>query len=312
MSLRVLLADESSTIKKVMQLALQDFNVEVKAVPVGLDVLDVCRDFAPDIVFADVLLAKRNGYEVASEVKSSPEFKHIPVVLMWSGFMELDETKAKLCKADRRLEKPFDADALRGLIRDLVPRTNENLISQFLSFPNMPEIEEKPDALKVEPQALPLVEMELDEPEDFQSVPLPKTVERAPDLRTQERPPQDKSDKDAWARQDLTKFKIPLEIDDLTQDYENSGVELSNTSINISSHSSSSALEEISLHDFEQIKPGTALPSMTTVSHERAEQIIREQAREVLENIAWKIIPDLAERIIREELKKLMKDAERI
>jgi len=50
MALRVLLADESSTIKKVMQLALSDFAVEVRSVPVGFDVLPVAQNFKPDIV----------------------------------------------------------------------------------------------------------------------------------------------------------------------------------------------------------------------------------------------------------------------
>src|SRR6185312_2698865 len=98
----------------VMQLALSDFAVEVKSVPVGLDVLAVTKTFNPDIVFADVLLTKRSGYEVCMDLKSDPATTHIPVVLMWSGFMEIDEEKATSCRADRRLEKPFDADHLRS------------------------------------------------------------------------------------------------------------------------------------------------------------------------------------------------------
>ena len=68
MALRVLLADESSTIKKVMQLALQDFGVEVKSVPIGLDVSQAAKSFRPDIIFADVLLAKKSGYDVSAEL----------------------------------------------------------------------------------------------------------------------------------------------------------------------------------------------------------------------------------------------------
>ena len=64
MALRVLLADESNTIKKVMELSLQDFAVEVKAVNMGVDVLEVARNFKADIIFADVLLPKVSGYEV--------------------------------------------------------------------------------------------------------------------------------------------------------------------------------------------------------------------------------------------------------
>ncbi len=141
MALRVLLADESSTIKKVMQLALQDFGVEVKAVPIGVDVVSVAKTFKPDIIFADVLLAKMTGYEVSRATKTDPVLKNIPVVLMWSSFMELDETKARDSKADRRLEKPFDAEHLRNLVSSLVQKTESNPVSSFLNFPNMPEME---------------------------------------------------------------------------------------------------------------------------------------------------------------------------
>ena len=91
MALRVLLADESSTIKKVISLALQDFAVEVKVVHSGVDVVEVAKQFGPDIIFADVLLQKKNGYEVCFDVKADPLLNKIPVVLMWSSFMDLDE-----------------------------------------------------------------------------------------------------------------------------------------------------------------------------------------------------------------------------
>jgi len=411
MSLRVLLADESSTIKKVMQLALQDFNVEVKAVPVGLDVLEVTRAFQPDLIFADVLLSKRNGYEVSAELKADAELSSIPIILMWSGFMELDETKAQNSRADRRLEKPFDADTLRNMVRDLVPKTQTNIISQYLSFPNLPEIEERPpvtipqpvaqqvappappqpppptqavnkaqfpayDSLPKIPQAPsappippaqqarpqpmapppplptphspskpPPPAFEMDEPEDFQNVPLPKLPERAPGLAARQAS-EERSEPESWAQQDLAKFKISISEEDLLPDYDYGGKDLTRSSIAISS-----GIEDISIEDFAKssaplsvdlaankalgnpghpppsgppeslvqsahnlgaVLPGTNLPSMTSISHERMEQILREQVREVLEGIAWKVLPDLAERIIKEEIQKLIKDSERI
>lgn len=147
MALRVLLADESSTIKRVMQLALQDFGVEVKSVPVGLDVLAVTKTFKPDIVFADVLLAKRNGYDVCLELKSDGDTRHIPVILMWSGFMEVDEARIAQAHPDGRLEKPFDSETLRNLVQQMVPKTQSNPVSSFLQFPKMPEFtDERPKA----------------------------------------------------------------------------------------------------------------------------------------------------------------------
>lgn len=135
MALRVLLADESTTIKKVMQLALQDFAVEVKAVHAGVDVVEVARSFQPDIVFADVLLQKKNGYEVCTDLKQDPTLRTIPVVLMWSSFMDLDEKLAVQANADSRLEKPFDVESLRKMVLELVPKTRSQRLAHFLNFP---------------------------------------------------------------------------------------------------------------------------------------------------------------------------------
>ncbi len=136
MSLRVLLADESDTIKKVFQLSLQDYKPEIKSVQSGLDVADVAQSFKPDIIFADVLLQKKNGYDVCLEIKQNSELYTIPVVLMWSSFMELDQAQYKKSLANDQLEKPFDADHLREMIKRLAPKTSQsNPISSFLQFP---------------------------------------------------------------------------------------------------------------------------------------------------------------------------------
>lgn len=142
MALRVLLADESSTIKKVFQLALQDYAVEVKSVNVGIDVLPVAQKYQPDVIFADVLLQKQSGYEVCAEIKKDNQLGPTPVVLMWSGFMELDQDKFDASGAEGKLEKPFDVKALRHLVQSLVPKTKSQDISQFLQFPKMPEFVE--------------------------------------------------------------------------------------------------------------------------------------------------------------------------
>jgi len=141
MALRVLLADESATIKKVMQISLQDFAVEVRAVQMGVDVLQVAQQFKPDIIFVDILLQKKNGYEVSQELKKDPLTRAIPVVLMWSGFMEVDVAKLKASMADSQLEKPFDADGLRSLIQKFVPKTQSQRLAQHLEFPDVPKAE---------------------------------------------------------------------------------------------------------------------------------------------------------------------------
>lgn len=237
MALRVLLADESSTIKKVMQLALSDFAVEVKSVPVGLDVLQVAKSYKPDIVFADVLLTKRSGYEVCMDLKNDAETNPIPVVLMWSGFMDIDEVKARECQADRRLEKPFDADHLRSLVTDLVKKTNSNPIASFVTFPDMPDFDESAADEKTN-SGIPetsdsdagqnVYAMPEDRDSGYLNIPeLDSTDSNPLELHDEEfaavpltnPKAEDEHDEGGWAHQDLTKFKIQIPQESETGDF---------------------------------------------------------------------------------------------
>jgi two-component system, cell cycle response regulator len=168
MALRVLLADESATIKKVMQISLQDFAVEVRSVQVGLDVLQAAQQFKPDIIFADILLQKKNGYEVSQELKKQPATKSIPIVLMWSGFMEIDHAKLKSSLADSQLEKPFDSDTLRSLIHKLVPKTKTQDIGKYLDFPETPKIEATQTKTSARPPSVPSISKQEDITEELQ------------------------------------------------------------------------------------------------------------------------------------------------
>jgi CheY-like chemotaxis protein len=160
MALRVLLADDSSTIKKVIQLALQDFGVEVKAVPVGSDVESVARQFKPDLILADVLLAKKNGYEIAQDFKQKTEFNAIPIILMWSSFIAFDQDRFLQSKADDKIEKPFDAETLRQVVRKHVVKLQTNKIAPFLSF-DLPEFVENTAIPTKGPTPLPKIELPL-------------------------------------------------------------------------------------------------------------------------------------------------------
>lgn len=149
MSLRVLLADESDTIKKVFQLALQDLNAEVKSVHSGLDVIDVATSFKPNIIFADVLLQKKNGYDICLDIKQNSQLSAIPVVLMWSSFMELDQSQFKKSLANDQLEKPFDADLLREIVQKHTSALDNNPMAQFLNFPKTISTEEASTPISV-------------------------------------------------------------------------------------------------------------------------------------------------------------------
>ncbi len=135
MSLRVLLADKSVSIEKVFRAGLQDLGAEIKSVQNGLDVLKTAETYQPHIIFVDILMQKKNGYEITRELNQNQKTKDIPVVLMWSPFMELDQKEYQNCGAKAELEKPFEIEVMRQIFNSLVKESQNQNISEFLDFP---------------------------------------------------------------------------------------------------------------------------------------------------------------------------------
>lgn len=121
MSIKILLADESLSIKKAFQVALSGFDVEIKPFPTGADILSAVPVFKPHIIFIDVLLSDMTGYDVCRSLRASQITPSIPIILMWSGFMDFDLQKAQSSGCTDRLEKPFDGQNLRDLITKYLP-----------------------------------------------------------------------------------------------------------------------------------------------------------------------------------------------
>jgi len=306
MALRVLLADESSTIKKVFQLSLQDFAVDVCAVSLGLDVLPVSRQFKPDIIFCDVLLQKKSGYDVCAELKSDPQFKSVPVVLMWSSFMEVDEDKLQAARADGKLEKPFDVKDLRKVVHDLVPRTRSQRLSGFLSFPKMPDMVEAGTGAPV--QAGPTSEasnwnMESFDPiplavgpdsvEDFQEVPLPPPP-RGDQLGSMESE-EDEREATQWSTKPLGRFQVDVpegSDEELAVGIEEPEMTLAPPPARVDLNPPSPKIE-------------AAAPQLS-ISQAELQKLVNDQARAIIESVAWKVVPDLATQIIERELKRLL------
>ncbi len=82
MPYKLLLADDSVTIQRVIELTFADEDVQVVAVGDGKKAIASIQADRPDIVLADVGMPERDGYEVASFIKTSAELAHIPVLLL--------------------------------------------------------------------------------------------------------------------------------------------------------------------------------------------------------------------------------------
>lgn len=109
---KLLLADDSITIQKVVELVLADEGFEIKAVGNGADALTMLESFMPDVILADIEMPKMNGYQLCEKVKANPATRNVPVILLAGAFEPLDEELAKNVGADDFLIKPFESEDL--------------------------------------------------------------------------------------------------------------------------------------------------------------------------------------------------------
>ncbi len=112
MAHRLLLADDSITIQKVVELVLAEEDFEIKTASNGEDALALVGTFRPEIILADIEMPKMNGYQLCERVKQSPETAMIPVILLAGAFEPIDEELSRSVGADDSIIKPFESQEL--------------------------------------------------------------------------------------------------------------------------------------------------------------------------------------------------------
>lgn len=117
---KLLLADDSITIHKVVELILAGEGFEIKTMNNGEDALAAIPDFKPDIVLADVEMPRMNGYLLCEKIKQDSFYSKIPVLLLAGAFEPFDEESAKRVHADGFVIKPFDAQELINKIQEAI------------------------------------------------------------------------------------------------------------------------------------------------------------------------------------------------
>ncbi len=112
MAHKLLLADDSITIQKVVELILAEEDFEIKSASNGEDALAAIDSFGPDIVLADIEMPKINGYQLCEKMKQNPGTSGIPVILLAGAFEPIDEGLLRTVGADDFIIKPFESQEL--------------------------------------------------------------------------------------------------------------------------------------------------------------------------------------------------------
>ncbi|MFN0141656.1 MAG: PleD family two-component system response regulator [Pyrinomonadaceae bacterium] len=129
---KLLLADDSVTIRRVVEMTFAEENIEVFTASDGESAMLKFVETQPDIVLAHVGLPGTNGYQICEMIKQDETTRHIPVVLLVGSFEPFDESEALRVRADDRLTKPFaSVRDLSAKVRDLLghaPRPAEGAV----------------------------------------------------------------------------------------------------------------------------------------------------------------------------------------
>lgn len=150
---KLLLADDSITIQKVVNLTFADEGIEVISVGDGDSAMEKFNEFLPDLVMADVNMPGLNGYEICQIIKQNDDTRTIPVILLVGSFEPFDEAEASRVGADDFLTKPFQS------IRQLVNKVND-LLSRDASVSeveqsepeNVPQVDTFAETLAIDNQ----------------------------------------------------------------------------------------------------------------------------------------------------------------
>jgi CheY-like chemotaxis protein len=117
---RLLLADDSITIQKVVAIIFANEEFELTVVDNGNAALEKAREIKPDVMLVDALMPGRTGYEVCAELRRDPKLSAVPILLLIGAFEPLDEGKAKECGADDTISKPFESQQLIDKVKQLM------------------------------------------------------------------------------------------------------------------------------------------------------------------------------------------------
>ena len=120
MGKKILLADDSITIQKVIELTFSDEDFEVVTVGNGRLAIERVQEVRPDLVLCDIIMPEKDGYEVCDFIKKNPALSHIPVLLLTGAFEPFDQERAARVGCDGFLAKPFEPQTLIAKVKDLL------------------------------------------------------------------------------------------------------------------------------------------------------------------------------------------------
>ncbi|MCK9505219.1 MAG: twitching motility response regulator PilG [Porticoccaceae bacterium] len=120
--LKVMVVDDSNTIRKTAETLLSKAGCQVITATDGFDSLAKIADHRPDVIFVDIMMPRLDGYQTCALVKNNKEYRSIPVIMLSSKDGLFDKAKGRIVGADDYLTKPFSKNELFEALEKYAPR----------------------------------------------------------------------------------------------------------------------------------------------------------------------------------------------
>ena len=111
-AIRVLVIDDSNTIRRSAEIFLKQGGCEVVLAEDGFDALAKVSDHRPDLIFCDILMPRLDGYQTCAIIKRNPKFSGVPVIMLSSKDGLFDKARGRMVGSEDYLTKPFTKDQL--------------------------------------------------------------------------------------------------------------------------------------------------------------------------------------------------------
>jgi len=355
MPVKILLADKSITIQKVVEMLFSGREYEVTCVSDGETALSDAVRVVPDVVLADVDLPRIDGYSFATRLKQTPALAQTPVILMMSRDDVYDEAKGRQAGIVGFIAKPFESQELIGKVKKALSAAPPRLVEPApavkppqaatrvpppvpprpMPVPEAPRpvapptpkpkqaapqdiwdiIEEAPTQAEIKKVSARPV----DEESVFEVEPEVEVEEALAREATRALPVGDKAMEEMRAGLGLTEEKekarpaAPRKPEAVAREWKPAPEPPPVQPAALSESALRSIAEETVARMAKEVfakMPPVQAPKVSEETvrrgiEESVSKIAREVAREVIEKVAWEVIPPLAELLIKEEIERL-------
>jgi len=120
MSVKVMVIDDSNTIRKTAETLLKRAGYVVITAADGFEAMSVVTDQHPDIIFIDIMMPRLDGYQTCALIKNNKQFGSTPIVMLSSKDGLFDRARGKLAGSEQHIHKPFTQDDLVDAINKYV------------------------------------------------------------------------------------------------------------------------------------------------------------------------------------------------